>query len=159
MPFKKLIVLATGAALATAFAAPVTFAQEEMKPAKQENAVYLSMVLVKYKGGMRRKAMEHIDKYFVPAGQKAGTPGPWTLHFDSGPWDAAYFWDHKGGYADLEWETSENDVKWMKALADLNGGQEAAMKLLDDYYGMIAKSTSEIGHHHQTPDEMKSAKK
>ncbi|GHF23701.1 hypothetical protein GCM10017044_17840 [Kordiimonas sediminis] len=128
-------------------------ANAQMEAAKQENAIYMSVVLVDYKPGMREKAMMLVEEKFAPASKAADVPGPWVMHFDSGKWDAAYFWEHKGGYADLEYSTTPDDVKWWAALVKQEGSEEAAQKAWDTYMSYVATSTSVIGHHHRMEGE------
>ena len=114
-----------------------------------EDAQYDQVVFVKFKPGKRERAMQIIDEYFVPAAKKAGTSEPiYVEHFQTGKWDMLLVWHLKGGTADLEWYRSAEDLKWFGALAELNGGEEAAQKLWDEYVSTVAESVAQIGHHH-----------
>ncbi len=144
-------ILAATAAL-TLSLSTASMAQDDDGPQKYENAEYLSMVLVDYKPGMRTRALEIIDEHFVPAAKKAGVPPVWAMHMQTGGWDAVFFWSMKNGPADMEWFRSPNDVKWMAAFAELEGGKENAGKLMKEYQSMVARTNVMIGHHHS--DEM-----
>lgn len=114
-----------------------------------EDARYVSVTYVQFKPGKREEAMEIIEEYFKPAGQKAGTPAPMLdVHFQTGLWDAMFVWNMEGGMAELEMYRSENDIKWYAALAELNGGPEGADKILDRWRQTIRESETQVGHYH-----------
>ena len=139
----------TAALLLSSFAA---YAQDDDGgPLTQgEDAVYVRITYVKFNAGQRGDAMQIISEHFEPAGEKAGVDGPFAIHFQTGPWDAAFYWDMKGGMADLEWFRSEDSVKWMAALAKLEGGEEQAAALLAKYMSMIDVRQEEVGHYHDS---------
>lgn len=118
-----------------------------------DDAVYGRVVVVKYKPGMRSDAMQIISEHFMPAGEKAGTPAPWAFHFQTGDWDAAFTWKLEGGMKDLEWFTSPGNIKFMEALAEQEGGMEAANALFAKYYSMVADQKAEVGHWHASADD------
>ena len=118
-----------------------------------DDAVYVSVTFVEFKPGMRADAFEIIAEHFAPAGKAAGTREPVTIHFQTGEWDAAFHWRLEGGMADLEWYRSENDIKWMAALAEQEGGKTEAGELLEKYRSMVARSRTEVGHRHIPEDE------
>ena len=63
--------------------------------------------------------MQIISEHFKPAADKAGLPGPLgSIHFQTGHWDMLTAWSLDGGMADLEWNRSEDDIKWWNSLAD-----------------------------------------
>jgi len=119
-----------------------------------DDAKYLSITHVKFKPGQRESAMQIIAEHFVPAGEKAGTPGPiLAVHYQSGKWDAAFIWEMAGGMADLEWYRSPNDIKWFEALSELEGGADKAEEVWANYLSKIASAVTEVGHHHVPADE------
>ena len=120
---------------------------------KQENAEYFAMTFVDYKPGQRRAALEIITEHFVKAGQAAGTPGPIAIHFESGKYDAAFYWVLADGYADLEWVTSPNEVKWWAAMITQEGSEKKAEKVMADYLSKIASQYRVVGHRHVEPME------
>lgn len=144
------------AAAFTMFAVPASAQDDDDGgPMTQgDDARYIEAVLVKYRPGKRERAMEIIAEHFAPAGAKAGTPGPLgTIHFQTGEWDALFVWSLEGGMADLEWYRSEDDVKWWAALAEQEGGEEAAEALWDEYIGLVAEAQSDVGHYHATEED------
>ena len=119
-----------------------------------DDARYVSVTFVQFKPGKREEAMEIINEYFKPAGEKAGTPPPMLdVHFQTGLWDAMFVWNLDGGMADLELYRSENDIKWYAALTELNGGPEGAEKILDRWRQTIRESDTQVGHYHTGEDE------
>jgi len=147
-------VLAVAAAL-TMFAVPASAQDDDEGPQTQgEDAKYISITHVKYNPGKRERAMEIIADHFVPAGKAAGTPGPLgVIHFQTGEWDSLVVWNLEGGMADLEWYRSENDIKWFAALAEQEGGEEAAGALLAEYQGLVDEAETDVGHYHADAEE------
>jgi hypothetical protein len=146
--------LAVTAAL-TMFAVPVSAQDDEEGPMTQgDDARYVSATYVKFKPGKRERAFEIIAEHFMPAGEKAGTPGPLgVIHFQTGEWDAIFVWKLEGGMADLEWYRSPDNIKWYAALAEQEGGKEAAGELMGEYRSLIAEAQTEVGHYHATEDD------
>ena len=147
-------VIAVSAAL-TMFAVPASAQDDEEGPQTQgDDARYISATLVNYKPGKRERAFEIIAEHFVPAGEKAGTPGPLgVIHYQTGEWDALFVWNLEGGMADLEWYRSENDIKWFAALAEQEGSEEAAGELLAEYRSLIDKAETDVGHYHADEED------
>jgi len=143
----KALVLSTALAM---FAVPASAQDDEEGPQTQgDDAHYISATYVKYKAGKRERAFEIIADHFKPAGEKAGLPGPLgTLHFQTGEWDALFVWEMEGGMADLEWYRSEDDIKWYAALAELEGGEEAAGALIAEYQSCVDEAETDVGHYH-----------
>jgi hypothetical protein len=145
------------AALAVVFlsAAPAIAQEDDGGPITQgDDARYLSVQYVKYKTGKREEAMQIISEYFAPAAAKAELAGPMlVIHFQTGEWDAAFVWPLKGGMADLEWYRTPDSVKWFETLAELNGGVEAAEKIIARYQATVREMQTEVGHHHVPEDK------
>lgn len=128
--------------------------EDEAGPMTQgEDAVYISVTHVKFEAGERERAMEIISEYFVPAGEKAGTPPPMLgIHYQTGEWDAAWVWVLEGGMADLEWYRSPDDMKWWAALIEVAGGEEEAEEIWGEYIGSVQDALTEVGHYHTGED-------
>lgn len=125
-------------------AGTVAGAQEAPAPSKHDGDWY-RLVHVDYKAGKTDAALKVIREHFATAGAAAGTPGPvMSLVHESGPWDATWVWHLSGGPGDLEWDVSPNNLKWMAALAEQEGGMEKARQLLSQYGDLVASSTSYI---------------
>ena len=147
-------VLAVAAALSM-FAVPASAQEDEDGPMTQgDDAHYIRSTLVKFKPGKRERAFEIIAEHFMAAGEKAGTPGPLgVIHYQTGDWDALFVWDLEGGMADLEWYRSPNNIKWWAALAEQEGGKEAASKLMAEYQSLVAKAKTDVGHYHAEKED------
>ena len=147
-------VLAVSAALSM-FAVPASAQEDEDGPMTQgDDAHYISSTLVKFKPGKRERAFEIIAEHFMPAGEKAGTPGPLgVIHYQTGEWDALFVWDLEGGMADLEWYRSPDNIKWYAALAEQEGGEEAAGKLMGEYRSLIDEAETDVGHYHADKED------
>src|SRR5210317_724311 len=147
-------VLAVSAALSM-FAVPASAQEDEDGPMTQgDDAHYISSTMVKFKPGKRERAFEIISEHFMPAGEKAGTPGPLgVIHYQTGQWDAQFVWDLAGGMADLEWYRSPNNIKWWAALAEQEGGEEAASELMGEYQSLIADAETDVGHYHAEKED------
>ena len=151
--FKWGKLLAVAAAL-TMFAVPASAQDDEGPITQGDDAKYVSVTHIKYKPGKRERAMEIIADHFVPAGEAAGTPGPLgVIHLQTGEWDALAVWRLEGGMADLEWYRSEDDLKWFAALAEQEGGEEAAGELLGEYRSLIDEAETDVGHYHADPED------
>ena len=152
--FKWGKVLAVAAAL-TMFAVPASAQDDDDGPITQgEDAKYISVTHVKYHPGKRERAMEIIAEHFVKASEAAGTPGPLgVIHFQTGEWDALVVWRLEGGMADLEWYRSADNIKWFAALAEQEGGEEAASALMAEYQGLIDEAETDVGHYHATEED------
>jgi len=143
---KKLMLSGVLVGLFIFFATNTVSAQSDMQPKKYENAQWKNVVFVDYKSGKYARSKEIISKYFAPASEKAGTPGPeMVLEMNSGEWDIMYVWGMKGGIADLNWETSPDDIAWRKALNEIAGGADKAQAILDEFSSLVNRSSNQIG--------------
>ncbi len=123
---------------------------------KREGVEYVRVSFTAYKPDQEGEGRGIIAEYFVPAGEKAGTPGPMlTIHFQTGEWDMMNVWALEDGMADLEWTsiTSPNFVKWKAALDELAGGEDEGWEVYSRYWATIARRTVEVGHHHVSDEE------
>jgi len=147
-------VLAVSAAFSM-FAVPASAQEDEDGPMTQgDDAHYISSTLVKFKPGKRERAFEIISEHFMPAGEKAGTPRPLgVIHYQTGEWDALFVWKLEGGMADLEWYRSPNNIKWYAALAEQEGGEEAAGELMAEYRSLIDEAETDVGHYHADKED------
>ncbi len=151
---KKITICSIAAALSFALlsSSGVTVAQESDGAIRfGENnipAVYISVTFVSYKEGKAGEAYGIIADHFRPAGEAAGLRGPVIVHFQTGPYDAAFHWRLENGMSDLEWQRSPNNVKFMAALAEQEGSMEAAAAVFDRYNALVARSVTSAGHRH-----------
>lgn len=125
--------------------ATACYSQASMQPKKVENPRWKQIVYLDFQDGKYDRAITIIKDYFAKAGSKANVPGPETmLRMNSGQWDLMLIWNMKGGIDDLNWETSPDDVAWMKAMSELAGGPDKAKAILDEWSSLLRNSQTEI---------------
>ena len=118
------------------------FSQELPKAHKMENTSWHEVVMLDFKSGMESDAMNIINEHFKKAVESAGIDGPAKmLRMETGKWDLLLVWN-MDSINDLSWEVSPENAKWIKALAEQEGGPQEAMDLLGKYESMIQASTS-----------------
>jgi hypothetical protein len=140
--FSSALLLGSGVTMAQDTGGPLKFGENS------DPAVYLSVTFVSYKEGKAGEAYGIIRDHFMPAGQAAELRRPVIVHFQTGPYDAAFHFRLENGMSDLEWQRSPNNVKFRAALADLEGSEEAADAVFDRYDALVARSVTSIGHRH-----------
>ncbi|MEO0499773.1 MAG: hypothetical protein AAF205_04345 [Pseudomonadota bacterium] len=118
---------------------------QDMQPEKR-NADYYQIVMVDFQAGKADEAMKIVEDVFMPAADASGTPKPQMIRLMTGEHDLALIWPVAEGPSAMEWSRSPEDVKWMQAMIDATGSQEAATAKLDEYYAYIASSDSMIGY-------------
>jgi len=135
--------------VALVLSSTIVLAQDD-GPRKRQNVEYIEITYVSYKPHRLNEARAIIADHFIPASQKAGTPGPKSvIHFQTGEWNVAFIWALEDGMADLEWTmVSPNFVKWKAALDELAGGEDEGSAIIDSYNATIARRQTEVGHHH-----------
>ena len=153
--------LLTAAALAASLSLSLAFSgaafaqdDEDDGTIRLDNVTIANVVHIAFKPGARTRAMDIIDDHFAPAGAAAGTPGPlFVVHMDTGKWDMILAWEMPGGFDDLMWYRSPNSVAWFNALAEQEGGEEAAQALLTEYRSLVASRYNEVAHIHNPDDD------
>lgn len=138
----SVLLLGSGATMAQESDGAIRFGENNIP------AVYISVTFVSYKEGKAGEAYGIIADHFRPAGEAAGLRGPVIVHFQTGPYDAAFHWRLENGMSDLEWQRSPNNVKFMAALAEQEGSMEAASAVFDRYDALISRSVTSVGHRH-----------
>ena len=78
------------------------------------------------------------------ASEAAGTMLPEVYWFESGKYDLIVTWQLKDGEADFQGKWSPYGEPWWNALVQLEGSEEAAVKLQADYNDLIASSVTSI---------------
>jgi hypothetical protein len=147
----KKLVLGLTAAIAVA-ALPVAYSAsfaQAPQAQRMQNVSFHTVEFIKFKEGKRERAGEMVEKYFVPAATASKTPEPVEYHLDSGEWDYVLFWPLKGGLSDLEWQTTPDDIAWMKSLATVAGGEPQAKALMEEWNGLINRRVRAVAHHHK----------
>lgn len=147
MSFKRSVVSVCVASAVVLFANYPASAQD-MKAQKIANVTYQTVEFIKFKEGSRDRAGEIVEKYFAPASANSKTMMPNEYHMQTGEWDYILIWPMAGGMADMEWQTSPDEVAWFGALNKLSGGEAQSKALIAEWNGLIARRISAISHHH-----------
>ena len=127
---------------------PMSASAQEMKAERMQNVSFHSVEMIKFKPGKRARAMEIIRDYFVPADKAAGGGQVIDLHLQTGPWDAIVVFPMSGGPADMSWQTSPDEIKWMTALGQKAGGADKAKALLAEWDTLVERSEDHVAHQH-----------
>ena len=143
---KALVLTAACAALCVPVVAAPAAAQD-MPKAERGDVNWYEIHFIKFKPGKRARAHEIIDNYYIPADKAAGTgAGIVDFHFNTGAWDGVVAFPMAGGPADMTWETSPDDVKWMTALAGIAGGMDKAQAILNEWDMLVEREEIHVGH-------------
>ena len=127
------------------------FAQDLPTARQRGNSDFLEIFHIKYKSGMSGTAGMYFFRYFNPAAVKAGIPTPDIIHMQTGEWDAIITYNRGKSMERFNWPVHADDEKWWAAMAELNGGAEAAQKIMADYTAMIDRQDQSIAHRHLPP--------
>lgn len=66
-------------------ATPVQAQEEEPKPKRLEGVTWNNVTLIDFKSGKKDRAMEIIEKHFIPIVKKAGNQLPHAIELRTGP--------------------------------------------------------------------------
>ncbi len=141
--------------MALLFCSTSALAQDEA-PTKRQGVEYIEINYVAYKPDKRNEARGIIADHFIPASEKAGTPGPaLTIDLQTGEWDTIDIWVLEEGMGDLEWTRSAhpNFVRWKAALDEQAGGEDEGWEIINRFRATIAHRRTEVGHHHVSDEE------
>jgi hypothetical protein len=112
------------------------------------NARFVRIEMIKFKPGGEDRAFELEDKYIDPARKQSGI---WPLaeyHTQTGPWDRIVVYDLPGGLADVEWQVSSQQAKFLSALSRIAGTKERAIAIMAEWDSLVERREDEIGHYH-----------
>jgi hypothetical protein len=123
----------------------VAKAQDDMQAKKYDNPKWTRIEMIKFKEGKAARGNEIIKNYFLAACQKSNTPAPALIDIITGDWDLLAIWNMEGGIEEMNWVTSPNDIKWMKAISDIAGSADKAKSIIDEFSSIIDRKTSYIG--------------
>ena len=118
------------------FAVNFSFAQD-MKAEKYENPEWVTIAKIKFKPMKKDAAMSIIENYFAKADEDAGIKPPTAFHMVGGDYDMMVIWDMEEGVETLNYKMTPDDVKWMKSMAKIAGGQDKAMAKLDEFMSYV----------------------
>ena len=132
------------ALIAPLFLSTLLFAfPEEPIPSANNNVLWHSITMIDYTPGNVEKAKALILK-FETASVIAGTALPVVYWFESGKYDLILTWKLKEGVTDFQGKWSPYGESWWMALVELEGSEEAAMKLQTDYNDLVASSVTSV---------------
>lgn len=124
---------------------PAVEAQEAPEPERYENVTWYEVVHLDFRAGKADDAMQIIEEHFVPASEAAGNSGPvMELVHATGGWDMTVIWELEDGPSAYTWETSPDGVAFMQAMAEQEGGMEAAQEVWERYSSYLARSESTL---------------
>ena len=129
----------------TLFSAAVVKAQKDMQAKKLDNPKWTRIEMIKFKDGKSARAMEIISDYFLAACHQSNTPVPAVINIVTGDWDVMAIWNMEGGIEEMNWETSPNDIKWMKAINDIAGSADKAKSIIEEFSTITERKTSYLG--------------
>lgn len=112
------------------------------------NARFIKIEMVKFKPGGEDRAFDLEDKYINPARQASGI---WPLaeyHTQTGPWDRIDVYELGSGLAEMEWQTSPAQAKFLAALSKIAGGNQRALSIMAEWDSLVERRESSIGHYH-----------
>ncbi|MFN2100950.1 hypothetical protein [Altererythrobacter sp. MF3-039] len=138
---KLLIAAAAGAVLCTGTPA---LADDHAAPEMRQVAWY-EVMLIKWKEGKGGRAHE-IIQLFEATDKALGREGVIDLHMGTGEWDSIVAMPMLNGPAAIAWQTNPADEEWNAKFIELNGGEEAAMKLWSEFNDCILEQQRQIGH-------------
>ena len=112
---------------------------------KRENVSYTGVLYIDFKPGKREAAVSLIYDHFLPA-SNAGGGGFFVVEYLTGSVDVAVVFPMPGGPGQLEWACTQNCEGFWKALAEQEGGEEAALALFQEYLSYVDSSDYRIGY-------------
>ena len=132
--------LAALAASITLASAPAV-AQESVK-AEAREATYHVLRYVKFRPGTKGRAIQIFRDYIHKADEIAGTnTDQLALVFMTGDWDAVIATSIGPNLDRLELSSDPEQAKWGAALAQVAGGPEQAMAVMEELRGYIVKES------------------
>jgi hypothetical protein len=63
----------------------------------------------------------------------------------TGDWDLLAVFSMADGIKEMNWETSPNDIKWIKAINEIAGSVDKARSIIDEFSLITERKTSYIG--------------
>lgn len=149
--YRKLVI-AIAAAIAVGLSAFSTVASAQEEPQKRENVRYYRVVHLDFKPGHNQAAWAILYGKIAPAVTSMGRNFV-ALDWESGRWDSTLYIALEEGYGTLEYADSPQSQAFRAALAEQEGGEEAAQAVLDEWMSHIASSSQAVAHMHLPPPQ------
>lgn len=110
---------------------------------KREGVAYYMAIYVDFKEGQVQKGINFIKEHFAPVDEEVGHE---VISFNpvTGPWDYIAFFRMEEGPEALAWEVSPSGAEWNTAFLERTGGMDNAMKLFEEFQGLIENSQNEL---------------
>jgi hypothetical protein len=137
--------VALTAAIAVGLCALPIIASAQEEPQKRENVRYYRVAAWAILYGNIGPAVRATGRNFV------------ALDWESGPWDSTLYIALEEGYGTLEYADSPQGVEFRASLAKLEGSEEAAQKVLDEWMSHIDDTSQAVAHMHLPPPEEEAA--
>ena len=139
---KKLMLAAAAAAV---LCAPTTALADDHAAPELRQIAWYQVNLIKWKEGKGGRAHEIIQK-FEEVDKALGREGIIDLHMGTGEWNSIVAIPMIHGPAAMAWQTNPADEEWNAKFIEMNGGEEAAMKLWMEFSDCILEQRRQIGH-------------
>ncbi|RLA28302.1 MAG: hypothetical protein DRR11_16875 [Gammaproteobacteria bacterium] len=123
-------------------------AQDEIQ--KRENVDYYRVIHFNFKPGHNTDAWAILYGKIGPAVRSTGRDFI-ALDWESGPWDTTLYIRQEEGYGTLEYANSPQGAEFRAALAEQEGGTEAADKMWAEWTSHIDNSSQGVAHMHLPP--------
>lgn len=126
----------------------IASAQDEIQ--KRENVDYYRVIHLNFKPGHNTDAWAILYGKIGPAVRSTGRDFV-ALDWESGPWDTTLYIRQEEGYGTLEYADSPQLAELRAALAEQEGGVEAADKMWAEWTSHIDNSSQGVAHMHLPP--------
>ena len=123
-------------------------AQDEIQ--KRENVDYFRVIHLNFKPGHNTDAWAILYEKIAPAVRSTGRDFI-ALDWESGPWDTTLYIRQVEGYGTLEYAQSPQSAAFRAALAEQEGGEEAADAVWAEWTSHIDNSSQGVAHMHLPP--------
>ncbi len=107
------------------------------------DVTWRTVSLVDYKPGKTGAAKEIIRK-FESASRHSDTPTPHVYWLETGKYDLIVVWEMQEEPVDASYLWCPDESGWWNTFVTQEGSEEAAQKLQQDYYELIASSVTNV---------------
>ena len=129
---------------ATPLVAAPAFAQDEPEAPRTSYQV----IMLKLAPNAGDRWSEMMDTYYAPAAEAAGLPKTEVHWLMDGGWDIMLLRPMPRGMLSLDTHASPERDAWMKALANIAGGEDKAKALMAENDKLVTESVRYFSHTH-----------
>ena len=144
------VTIALTAAIAVGIIALPNAASAQDEIQKRENVDYYRVIHFNFKPGHNTDAWAILYGKIGPAVRSTGRQFI-ALDWESGPWDTTLYIRLEDGYGTLEYANSPQGAELRAALAEQEGGTDAADKVWAEWTSHIDNSSQGVAHMHLPP--------